>query len=98
MRAIESVAKRLGNTKAVCRKCYIHPAVIDTYLEGALQEVLQPLDREMTDPEDGLRIDEAAILALLDRRLMTVPRDDAKAAKKDVSLTTLLRRSLKRAS
>jgi len=99
MRAIESVAKRLGNTKAVCRKCYIHPAVIDTYLEGALQEVLQPLDREMTDPEDGLRIDEAAILALLERRLMTVPRDDArKAAKKDVSLTTLLRRSLKRAS
>ena len=88
----------MGNTKAVCRKCYIHPAVIDTYLEGALQEVLQPLDRGMTDPEDGLRIDEAAILALLERRLMTVPRDDAKAAKKDVSLTTLLRRSLKRAS
>ena len=63
-----------------------------------MQEVLQPLDREMTDPEDGLRIDEAAILALLERRFMTVPRDDAKAAKKDVSLTTLLRRSLKRAS
>ena len=33
--AIESVARRLGNTKAVCRKCYIHPAVIDAYLDGA---------------------------------------------------------------
>jgi DNA topoisomerase I len=32
--AIESVAKRLGNTKAVCRKCYIHPAVVDAYLDG----------------------------------------------------------------
>ncbi|MGG7377716.1 hypothetical protein ACQ7B2_02760, partial [Escherichia coli] len=27
--AIESVAKKLGNTKAVCRKCYIHPAILD---------------------------------------------------------------------
>ena len=33
--AIESVAKRLGNTKAVCRKCYIHPAILDAYMEGA---------------------------------------------------------------
>src|SRR4051794_26239197 len=31
--AVESVAKRLGNTRAVCRKCYIHPAVLDTYLD-----------------------------------------------------------------
>jgi DNA topoisomerase-1 len=35
--AIESVARLLGNTKAVCRKCYVHPAVIDAYLEGRLQ-------------------------------------------------------------
>jgi DNA topoisomerase-1 len=33
--AIASVACRLGNTKAVCRKSYIHPAVIDAYLDGA---------------------------------------------------------------
>ena len=31
--AIEHVAARLGNTKAICRKCYIHPAVIDAYLD-----------------------------------------------------------------
>jgi DNA topoisomerase I len=34
--AIEAVAKALGNTKTVCRKCYVHPAVLDSYLEGRL--------------------------------------------------------------
>jgi DNA topoisomerase I len=37
--AIESVAKKLGNTKAVCRKCYIHPVVVDAYLSGITIEV-----------------------------------------------------------
>src|SRR5205807_2602258 len=32
--AIEAVAKRLGNTKTVCRKCYIHPALLNAYLDG----------------------------------------------------------------
>jgi DNA topoisomerase-1 len=35
-RAIGSVAKRLGNTKAVCRKSYIHPAVLDAYMDGVV--------------------------------------------------------------
>jgi DNA topoisomerase I len=35
VKAVEAVAKRLGNTKAVCRKSYIHPAIFDAYLEGA---------------------------------------------------------------
>ncbi|HEY2748441.1 MAG TPA: DNA topoisomerase IB [Polyangia bacterium] len=35
-RCIEEVAARLGNTKAVCRKCYVHPKVIDAYLDGSL--------------------------------------------------------------
>ncbi|HEY2151368.1 MAG TPA: hypothetical protein VGH34_11190 [Vicinamibacterales bacterium] len=37
--AIESVAKKLGNTKAVCRKCYIHPVIVDAYLSGVTIEV-----------------------------------------------------------
>jgi DNA topoisomerase I len=37
---IEAVAKRLGNTKAVCRKCYIHPFVLNAYLEGSLADTL----------------------------------------------------------
>ena len=41
VKAIESVAKRLGNTKAVCRKCYIHPAILDAYMDGATIETLK---------------------------------------------------------
>jgi DNA topoisomerase-1 len=36
VRAIESVAQKLGNTPSVCRKCYVHPAVLDAYLDGFL--------------------------------------------------------------
>ena len=39
-RAIEQVAKQLGNTKAVCRKCYIHPRVIEACVDGSLAEAM----------------------------------------------------------
>ncbi len=39
-KAIERVARQLGNTKAVCRKCYIHPAVIEAYLDGSLGQAM----------------------------------------------------------
>src|SRR5436305_871710 len=35
--AISDAMRQLGNTPAVCRKCYIHPAVLESYLEGSLQ-------------------------------------------------------------
>ena len=38
--AIEKVADRLGNTAAVCRKCYIHPAVFDAYEQNTLTRPL----------------------------------------------------------
>ena len=41
VRAIEHVAERLGNTPAVCRKCYIHPVILDSYLDGTTVEVLK---------------------------------------------------------
>ena len=41
--AITTVAKRLGNTVSVCRKCYVHPAVIETYLNGNLPERGKPI-------------------------------------------------------
>ena len=37
VQAVETVARRLGNTQAVCRKCYIHPGVFDAYLDGSLR-------------------------------------------------------------
>jgi DNA topoisomerase-1 len=70
VRAVRRVARDLGNTPAVCRKCYIHPAVIETYLEGGLAEALGArVDRGSTDPGDGLRPEEAAVLALLRPRV-----------------------------
>ena len=39
--AIEAVAKQLGNTKAVCRKCYVHPAILDAYLEDKLGQFMR---------------------------------------------------------
>ena len=68
--AIERVAKRLGNTKAVCRKCYIHPAVIDSYLDGSLLETLgQRVEGELKNALHRLDPEEAAVLALLQQRL-----------------------------
>jgi len=64
--AIKAVAKRLGNTPAVCRKCYIHPAVLDHYLSGTMlkaieTEVAKEVDRQL----HALREEEFALLRLL---------------------------------
>jgi DNA topoisomerase-1 len=40
-RAVEAVAARLGNTRTVCRKCYIHPRVLERYLDGTLTACLR---------------------------------------------------------
>jgi len=44
--AVESVAKVLGNTKAVCRKCYIHPRVIESYMSGRLRSLMNGATEE----------------------------------------------------
>jgi DNA topoisomerase I len=70
MRAIESVAERLGNTPTVCRKCYVHPEIIQSYLDGSVLQTLRArAEREMSGSLDELRPEEAAILALLQQRL-----------------------------
>lgn len=65
-RAIEAVATKLGNTVAVCRKCYVHPEVIDCYLEGALPVVQANGNAR---PLRGLPPEEKAVLTLLEKRL-----------------------------
>jgi len=70
VRAIENVARRLGNTPSVCRKCYIHPAVIESYLEGSmLATARQKAADEITHSLRRLQPEEAAVLALLEERL-----------------------------
>lgn len=44
--AIKDVANRLGNTVAVCRKSYVHPAIIDAYLNRSLTEHLKPTEHD----------------------------------------------------
>ena len=66
--AVEMVAKRLGNTKAVCRKCYIHPAIFDAYLDGSMLETIAQRARKVSRAVDRLTQGEAAVLRLLKSR------------------------------
>jgi len=71
--AIKRVSARLGNTASVCRKCYVHPVVLETYMGGEMQGVVGQADRELEhaleeeiakDP-NALRDEEHALLKLL---------------------------------
>ena len=100
VQAIEAVAKRLGNTKAVCRKCYVHPRVIDLYMDGSLLQTLKRrVKKELSQSLHGLPPEEAAVLALLQQRLGREERgrraggDNGRSA---VPLSRLLRQSIKK--
>jgi len=68
--AIEHVSARLGNTPSVCRKCYIHPEVLLSYLDGSMLATLrQRAEAEITEGLANLRPEEAAVVALLQQRL-----------------------------
>jgi DNA topoisomerase I len=70
LRAVEDVAGKLGNTPAVCRRCYIHPAIIEAQLDdeisGAAERAAARGDGE---PRSGLRNGERLVLELLRSRL-----------------------------
>jgi len=69
-RAIETVAARLGNTVAICRKCYVHPEVVNAYLDGTLLESVQrQVESDLSEGLEGLSGEEAAVLAFLQTRL-----------------------------
>jgi DNA topoisomerase-1 len=70
VQAIKDVAEHLGNTPAVCRKCYVHPAVLDTYFSGGLiKSVEKQVEEEAADSAYALRQEEVALLHLLKKRL-----------------------------
>lgn len=65
--AIKSVAERLGNTPAVCRKCYVHPAVIESYLSGAMVKAFEgEIKKEFERTPHELHKEELDLLHLLD--------------------------------
>ena len=86
--AVETVAKKLGNTKAVCRKCYIHPAVLDAYMDRSMLKTVAQRARRVAR-SGGLNGAEAAVLALLQRRLST-------GSKAPVAAAPVRRRSARR--
>jgi len=64
--AIKAAAEHLGNTPAICRKSYVHPQVLDAYIDGTLLEAF-----EHSTPKDaaaGLHLGETIVLGLLRER------------------------------
>jgi DNA topoisomerase-1 len=60
------VAARLGNTPAICRKCYVHPEVLAAYLEGKLARLLERTpSKSLKRAFAALPAEEAATLLLL---------------------------------
>ncbi len=84
VQAVEAVAQRLGNTPAVCRKCYIHPVVMESYLDGLTIERVKAKARALAGGGEGaaengngsrvgeaLSDEEKAVLGFLQRKLPT---------------------------
>jgi DNA topoisomerase I len=64
LEAINGVARRLGNTPTICRKCYVHPEVLEAYGEGGLAQALARRSPSIS----RLYPLEVAVLAFLERR------------------------------
>lgn len=97
---VKDVAALLRNTPAVCRRCYIHPAVISAFEADELQNLPPGRARR------GLRVDEVALATLLahaEKRAAKLPRkasaksrtkrETAAADSINASLTSLLKKS-----
>jgi DNA topoisomerase-1 len=63
--AVNKVAEQLGNTPAICRKCYIHPAVFESYQRGSFAGLLQSAEDNARRHPNGLGLDEKRILEFL---------------------------------
>ncbi len=76
-RAVAKVAAQLGNTPAVCRRCYIHPQIVDAYLDGSLAGEPSQRAGQLRPRVSSLRADERRVLQLLERRLARESRSGA---------------------
>ncbi len=76
--AIKRVAERLGNTPSVCRKCYVHPAVLEHYLSDLppaeaktkIAEAKHEIEAEIKEHTHSLRDEERILLNLLEQKLL----------------------------
>jgi DNA topoisomerase-1 len=97
VQAIKAVAQRLGNTPAVCRKCYVHPAVLEGYFAGtlarAVKKQVESAGHEMKKQVDAATEDvkkqiDAATLRLLESA------GEEELQQEEKSLMTLLQQRL----
>jgi DNA topoisomerase-1 len=78
VRAIAAVASKLGNTPSVCRKSYVHPAVLEAYLGGSaladstVRNAQKELDREIMSHAKALHREEQALVQLLEQQQLLV--------------------------
>lgn len=80
VQAIKDVARRLRNTPAVCRKCYVHPAVLECYMAGSLM----PATKKKTESDgEGFRQNG--------NQALTLPEEDTLLHKEERALMKLLR-------
>jgi DNA topoisomerase I len=71
--AIESVPKQLGNTPAICRKCYVHPEILNAYMSGDLVKMIEAkIAQKFKRQYAKLTSDEVMVLAFLRKRLDTL--------------------------
>jgi DNA topoisomerase-1 len=89
--AVDVTAKRLGNTRSVCRKYYIHPALIEAYLEGS---ILPPIPERRWNKRKShgptLRQHENDVLSFLKARLKPQKRRVAKVSRGEVLATEIV--------
>src|SRR5205814_1268427 len=70
LRTIEAVAQRLGKTPAICKKCYIHPLILNSYLDGTMLQTFEKrAGEELTSKNHSLKPEEQTVLKFLRKRL-----------------------------
>jgi DNA topoisomerase-1 len=70
--AIDRVARSLGNTPAICRKCYVHPEVVSAYMDGSLiKQINREINITLARKYEHLTPEEILVLAFLKKRLVT---------------------------
>src|SRR5205085_1650059 len=67
--AVKAVSNKLGNTVAVCRKSYIHPAVLDAYIQGSVIRARTDVPVGAIGTTHTLSDEEKAVVGLLRRRM-----------------------------
>jgi len=72
--SVDAVARKLGNSRAVCQKCYIHPATFKAYFDRTLPENLSRPAPAAREAQNGLSDDEAAVMLILEESSKTTEK------------------------